>query len=347
MVAGVTSFERVTAAIQGKPVDRVPVIPQITYTTAQITGVGLVEALNSPEKTAEALLSGWRQIGYDAVYAGWESSFNLLAEAMGCTMRYPEGDVPQVIEQIVKGPDDLDKVSVPDPFATGRLPVHMKTVELIKREVGDEAPIFSYVPGPFTLAGQLCSASKLMTSTLRDPQFVHDLTEITSAASVRYAEANVEAGVDVIVVSDPTASLSLISPRMFDTFAAPRIKEVLDAAAQKGAVISLHVCGQTTPILDLMCDTGAQILEVDHLVDLSEAKEKAGHRVCLQGNINPADPLFKGTPEAVDQAAKQCLAQAASGGRFILSSGCEIPPLAPIANIEAMVQAAQKYGGYD
>lgn len=342
-----TSFERVMAAIQGNPSDRVPVIPQITYTTAQITGVGLVEALHSPEKTADALLSGWRELGYDAIYAGWESSFNLLAEAMGCTMRYPEGDVPQVIETIVQGPDDLDKISVPDPFATGRLPVHMKTVELIKREVGDRAPIFAYVPGPFTLAGQLCGASKLMTSTLRDPRFVHDLTEITAAASVRYAEANVDAGVDVVVVSDPTASLSLISPKMFDTFAAPRIKQVLDAAADKGAVISLHVCGQTTPILELMCDTGAQILEVDHLVDLGEAKQKVGHRVCLQGNINPADPLFTGTPEAVDRAVQRCLEQAAAGGRFILSSGCEIPPLAPIANIAAMVRATHEYGTYD
>jgi len=106
------------------------------------------------------------------------------------------------------------------------------------------------------------------------------------------------------------------------------------------------VCGQTTPILELMCDTGAQILEVDHPVDLASAKELVGHRVCLQGNINPADPIFTGTPEAVDKAAEQCIAQAAAGGGFILSSGCEIPPQAPIANIEALVKAAERYGSY-
>ena len=345
-MTSVTSFERVMTAVKGQPPDRVPVVPQITYTTAQITGVGLVEALHSPEKTAEALLSGWREIGYDAIYAGWESSFNLLAEAMGCIMRYPEGDVPQVIERIVHSPSDLDKVVVPDPYSTGRLPIHLKTVELIKKAVGDDVPLFSYVPGPFTLAGQLYDVDQLLRMTVKDPRFLHALIELTTAASVRYAEANIDAGVDVIVVSDPTASPSLISPKSFDTFAAPGIREIYDTATGKGAVISLHICGQTTPILELMCETGAQILEIDHPVDLAKAKEQVGERVCLQGNIDPADALLLGTPEAVDQAARRCIEQAADGGRFILSSGCEIPPHAPIANICAMVQAAQRYGCY-
>lgn len=342
-----TAFERVSAAIRGQQPDRVPVVPQITYTTAQLTGVGLVEALHSPEKTAEALLAGWRELGYDAIYVGWESSFNLLAEAMGCTMRFPEGDVPQVMDRIVKGPDDLHKLTVPDPYVDGRLEIHMKTVEIVKREVGDQVPLFSYVPGPFTLAGQLCDVDKLLKSTLKDPEFILALTEITTAAAVRYAKANVEAGIDVVVVSDPTASPNLISPRSFKQFAAPGIEAVFAAAAEAGAVLSLHVCGQTTPILELMCDTGAQILEVDHPVDLAAAKAQIGDRVCLQGNINPADPIFAGSSEAVDAAAHQCIDDAAGGGGFILSSGCEIPPEAPIENIRALVEAAERYGRYD
>jgi uroporphyrinogen decarboxylase len=285
-------------------------------------------------------------LGYDAIYVGWESSFNLLAEAMGCAMRYPEGDVPQVMERIIRSGDDLEKLSIPDPLVTGRLPIHMETLEIVKREVGDRVPLFSYVPGPFTLAGQLCDINKLLKSTLKDPEFIHNLTEITTAAAVRYARANVEAGIDVVVVSDPTASPNLISPQSFNTFAAPGIKKVFGAAREAGAVVSLHVCGQTTPILESMCDTGAQILEVDHPVDLADAKEQVGHRVCLQGNIDPSDPIFTGTPEAVDEAAERCIAQAGAGGGFILSSGCEIPPEAPIVNIRAMVRAAENYGGY-
>jgi uroporphyrinogen decarboxylase len=345
-MTSVTSFERVTAAIEGREPDRVPVIPQITYATAQLTGVSLVEALHSPEKTAEALLTGRQTIGYDAVYAGWESSFNLLAEAMGCTMRYPEGDVPRVVKRIVKKPDDIDKLAIPDPSSTGRLPIHMRTVELIKSEVGGAIPVFAYVPGPFTLAGQLCDVDQLLRMTVKDPGFIDALVEITTAASVRYAEANVDAGVDVVVVADPTASPSLISPKAFNRFAAPGIRTIFEAATGRGAVVSLHICGQSTPLLEPMCETGAQILELDHMVDLAKAKAQIGNRVCLQGNIDPAGALLTGTPDAVAQAARRCIDQAGAGGGFILSSGCEIPPRAPIANVRAMVQAAEQYGRY-
>ncbi|MFX1474619.1 MAG: uroporphyrinogen decarboxylase family protein [Promethearchaeota archaeon] len=342
----VTPFERVIAAIRGEPPDRVPVIPQITYTTAQLTGVGLVEALHSPEKTAKALLAGQRELEYDAIYAGWESSFNLLAEAMGCTMRYPEDDVPQVTSHIVQDSSDLDKVPIPDPERAGRIPIHIETVKIVKREVGGKVPIFCYVPGPFTLAGQIHGVNKLMIATIRDRKFVDDLTRITTEASKSYVEANIRAGADVIVAADPTASSSLISPEMFKTLAAPCLEEVLAVGVKNGVIPALHVCGQTTPILELMCDTGAKILEIDHLVDLGKAKQEVGDRVCLQGNIDPTDLLLTGTPEAVEQAAKSCIEQAAAKGRFILSSGCEIPPLAPLPNIQAMVNAAKKYGRY-
>jgi uroporphyrinogen decarboxylase len=342
----VTPFERVMTTIRGRLPDRVPVIPQITYTTAQLTGVGLVEALHSAPKTATALLAGQRQLGYDAIYVGWESSFNLLAEAMGCTMRFPENDVPQVAEHVVRTPSDLDKVRVPDPHSAGRLPIHMETVALVKKKAKGRVPLFCYVPGPFTLAGQLCSVNQLMLATIRNPQFVHDLTRLTTAASVEYARANVEAGIDVVVAADPTASASLISPQMFATFSAPALRTVLHAAETAGAVPSLHICGQTTPILEAMCNTGAHVLEVDHLVDLSKAKQLVGQRVCLMGNINPTEILLKGSPKTVEEVTKSCIRQAAAGGRFILSSGCEVPPSTPLANIRAMVAAAQQYGGY-
>ncbi len=342
----ITPFDRVMSVISGKIPDRVPVIPQITYTTAQLTGISLIEALHSPEKTAKALISGQEKLGYDAIYAGWESSFNLLAEAMGCTMRFPENDVPQVADHVIKQPGDIDSVEIPDPYSSGRLPIHMKTVRLLHDQVGEELPLFSYVPGPFTLAGQLFSVNKLMLASLRDPETVHRLTKLTTETTLRYAEANIQLGIDVIVVADPTASSSLISPEMFKTFAAPGIQVIMDATQKAGGIPSLHICGQTTPILEEMVKTGAKILEIDHLVDLTEAKQKVGHQVTLQGNLNPTELLLSGTPEQVQEEAKSLIQKAAKGGRFILSSGCEIPPNAPLDNIRALVKAAKQFGKY-
>ena len=332
--------------LQGKIPDRVPVIPQITYTTAQLTGVGLVEALHSPEKTAEALLAGQRELGYDAIYVGWESSFNLLAEAMGCTMRFPEDSVPQVAEHVVKSPEDVEKLELPDPNSSGRLPLHMELVNLVKDAVKGEIPLFAYTPGPFTLAGQLAGVNPLMVATIRDPQFANNLISVAFQASMRYALANIQEGVDVVVTADPTASGSLISPKTFETFAAPHQKALVDTITQAGAIASLHICGKTTAMLELMTGTGTSILELDHLVELTEAKTRIGKDVILMGNLNPTDLLLTGTPDAVEAAARECIEAVGQDGRYILSSGCEVPPFAPLENIRAMVTAAKKFGQY-
>lgn len=339
-----TPYERVMMVINGEMPDRIPVVPQITYTTAQLTGVGLVEALYSPEKTATALLAGQRELGYDAIYAGWESSFNLLAEAMGCVMRFPEDSVPQVAEHVIKNPSDLERIEIPDPHKSGRLPIHMKMLTLLKEEIKDQVPLFAYTPGPFTLAGQLAGINPLMMATIQDPEYVHAITDITLQASMRYALANIEAGVDIIITADPTASGSLISPTTFKTFAAPLITKITSAVTKAGAIASLHICGKTTPILDQMAATGVQVVELDHLVNLTEAKQRVGEQVILMGNLDPTELLLSGTPKQVEAAAKACIEGVGADGRYILSSGCEIPPQAPLDNIRAMVTAAQKYG---
>lgn len=342
-----TSYERVTEAINLRVTDRVPVVPQITYTTGRITGIKSSEAMRSPEKMAEALLMGYREIGYDGIYAGWESSFTIVAESMGCRLRIPEDGISSVSESVVKGPEDLVKVKVPDPERDGRLPIYLKAIELIAQEVKGKVPIFSYIPGPLTLVGQLRGPSETLMDLINNPGLVHDILKLATEASKRFGLDKVEYGADIIVVADPMASCSLISPDMFEEFSFPYIKQILSSIEKAGSIPSIHICGQTRPILEKMVETGARILELDSMVDLTQAKEKVGRRVCLLGNLNPTGYLLQGKPEDVVREARETIEMAASGGGFILSSGCEIPLNAPIKNVKAMVEASKKYGAYN
>ncbi len=95
-----------------------------------------------------------------------------------------------------------------------------------------------------------------------------------------------------------------------------------------------------------MAATGVKVVELDHLVNLTEAKQHIGNQVILMGNLDPAELLLSGTPKQVEAAAKACIESVGADGRYILSSGCEIPPQAPLNNIRAMVTAAQKYGQF-
>lgn len=341
-----TRFQRVMAAIELKEPDYVPVVPMITYATAQLTGIQFSEALYSAEKMAKALIAGYKSAGYDGIYVGWESSFNLMAEAMGCKLQIQPNSVAFVRDQMIKEPSDLDKIEVPDPERDGRLPIHLKAIELVKEKIGTDTPIFKYVPGPLTLASVLRSPDQLLMELVRNPDFVYDILKSASESSKLYGAAAVEHGADIAVVADPIASSSVISPKMFDQFAFSPIKNVSKSISDAGGIPSLHICGNTIPILERMVDTGARIIELDYKVDLTFAKDMVGERVCIQGNIDPVSILLYGKPSDVERKARECIEKAARGGGFILSSGDEAPLNAPFENIKAMVSAAKKYGQY-
>lgn len=341
-----TPFQRVTAAIELKEPDYVPVVPMITYTAAQLTGIQFSEALYSAEKMAKALIAGYKSAGYDGIYVGWESSFNLMAEAMGCKLQIQPNSIAFVKDQVVKEPSDLDKIEVADPEKDGRLPIHLKAIELVREKIGKDVPIFKYVPGPLTLASVLRGQDQLLMELIRNPDAVHDILKPASESSKRYGVATVEHGADIAVVADPIASSSVISPTMFDQFAFSPIKNVLESISDVGGIPSLHICGNTIPILERMVDTGTRIIELDYQVDLAFAKDMIGENVCIQGNIDPVGVLLNEKPSDVEKKAKECIEKSAKGGGFILSSGCEVPLNAPFENVKAMVSAAKKYGQY-
>jgi len=334
------------AAIELKEPDYVPVVPMATYITAQLIGIQFSEALYSAEKMAKALIAGYKSAGYDGIYVGWESSFNLMAEAMGCKLQIQPNSVAFVRDQMIKEPSDLDKIKVPDPERDGRLPIHLKATELIKEKIGTDAPIFKYVPGPLTLASVLRSPDQLLMDLIRNPDFVYDILKSAFESSKLYGVATVEHGADIAVVGDPIASSSVISPKMFDQFAFSPIKNILKSISDVGGIPSLHICGNTIPILERMVDTGARIIELDYKVDLKLARDMVGESVCIQGNIDPVSILLNGKPSDVERKVRECIEKAAKGGGFILSSGDEVPLNAPFENVKAMVSAAKKYGQY-
>jgi len=338
-----TPREKVMTAIELKH-GTVPVVPQITYATAPIVGISFQEGMNDAEKMARALVAGYKTLGYDGIYAGWESSFNLVAEAMGCTLKSGAGGMPSVSSGVVGETADVTKLAGVDPERDGRLPVHLKAIELVRREAGDDVPIFRYVPGPFTLSSLLRGQSAFLGDLIRNQDLVRAILRPATESAKRFAEAAVEHGADIVVVADPMASTSVISPKRFEEFALPYLKEVMTAIGKAGGIPSLHICGMTAPILRKMVETGARIVELDHLVDLKKAKEEIGNVACIQGNIDPVSILLRGRPEDVEKCALNCIAEAGQSGGFILSSGCEVPLGAPLENIRTMVTAAQGPG---
>lgn len=340
-----TAFERVMAAVELNVPDRVPVVPQITYTTAHLTGIKLVEAMYDSKKMADALLAGYKKFKYDGICVGWESSFNLVAEAIGCKLKVSEDGIPSVSEQLVKSKSDLDKIKPIDPRKSGRLHIHLEAIELVKKKV-DDVPIFSYVPGPLTLAGLLRGTEKFLMEIITDKRFVHELVKKACEISEGFAVEKIRSGADVIVIADPTASGSIISKDMFLEFSLPYIRKIIKTIESENTIPSVHICGNTSAFLDEMTKSGARIFEVDHAVDLRKAKGVFNGKLCLEGNINPSGGFLLGTKEDIEKEVKNCIESAAEGGGYILSTGCEVGYKTPLENIKTLVDSAKRFGKY-
>ena len=338
------SYERVMRAVGLSEADRVPVVPQVTYATAKVAKISFTDGARDAGKMADALLKGWRKLRYDGIYVGWEPSFNLVAEAMGCTLTSPERGTPSVSKPIIENTEDLRRITVPDPNRDGRLPLHLNAIRLVRSMAGRDVPLFSYIPGPLTLAGLLRGTKKLLVELVTKKGSIHDILELTTAASIEFGLAKLDAGIDVAVVADPTSSSSMVSPKIFDEFSLPHIEQITSKIKRRG-IPSLHICGRTAPILEGMARTGAKILELDSQVDLAQAKRTVGSSVCLQGNVDTGK-LLMGEPQTILEESHRCIESCARGGGFILSSGCEVPIDTPQENISAMVEAAERFGSY-
>lgn len=331
------SYQRTLAAIQLKETDRVPVIPLIIQYALHISSIPHREYSSNGRKLAEVQINSLRRHGYDGIHITTDNQ--IISEALGCEIYLPYDEPPQYRSRVLGETKDLTKLSKVDPYSSGRMPVILTATKLAREELGDEYFIKTNIDsGPFSIAAAVRGEELFFMDLYEDPQFVLDLLEICTEVLISYGKAAAASGAHGLTFGDSTSGL--ISREHYEKFALPFAKRAISELKGTGLPIFYHICGDTSHILDLMCETGADVLEIDYLVDLKFAKEKVGDKVCLEGNVDPTGLLLQGTPEEVFAASVQCIADAGKGGGFILSAGCEVPRHSQPANVDQLLAAA-------
>ncbi|MDF2569489.1 MAG: mtaA [Sporomusa sp.] len=336
-----TSKERVLGCLQGTKIDRLPSAPLVLNHCSRVTGVTVSQFNSNPQVMGEAQVAAWKRYGYDIPLMFTTTSS--VAEAMGTELFFPEDDAPWVERPIAEDAKNIDKVKVADPWKDGRLPVYLNAAKHVVSEIGEQVFVGCIYAAPFTTASHLRGTEMFIRETYKNPGLVNELLELSKASALAMIDALAEIGV-VPVIVDPVASSSLISPRQFEKFAMPHLTDIVARAHAKGLPICLHICGKSTPIIELMAETGADILSID-IIELSLAKKLVGSKACLLGNIKPAETMLKGTPEKVTAEVKEIIQNAGDSPRgLIVSTGCETPFNAPPENIDAVMTATRRYG---
>jgi MtaA/CmuA family methyltransferase len=338
-----TSYERYLAVCELREPDRVPVSPLIMTFAARHAGVTYSEYCRDPEVLAQAQSACIRRFGYDAVTCTSDSSRE--PGALGAEVIWPEDDVPGCAPvPFVTGSDDLSRLRLPDPLGKNRMADQITTLKILKEELGEDQVVYGWVEAPFQEATILRDVNYFMVDLYENVDFAHRLLRFSLEMELEFGLAQIEAGARFIGVGDSFASLA--SPEHYREFNYPYVVELISRLKKAGAKVKYHACGNTRALLPLYADLGADIINVEVLVDLERVKNMMGHKMCVKGNIDPVNVLLRGTKEDVIVASRRCIDVAGTGGGFILSPGCEVPRDTPAENLDAMIETAKTYGRY-
>jgi len=197
--------------------------------------------------------------------------------------------------------------------------------------------------GPYSLAARLLDVSEIMMDCYDDPDMVHLVLEKVTAFLIEYAKAYKAAGADGIVMAEPVAGL--LSPSLEEEFSSPYVKKIADAIQDDEFILIYHNCGDNVPkMLDSIMTTGCAAYHFGNAVDMeNDIIAKVSPDTVVMGNIDPAGTLRMGSPEKVREETSALLKRCSKYPNFVLSSGCDIPPMTPWENIDAFFAASADF----
>ena len=334
-----TAFERFRNRLRGEAVDRPPNFDIVMAFAVHYLGQTLSRYYRDYRVLAEANLAVIEAFGLDI--AQTISDPYREAADWGLEIEYPEDGLLLRKRPLISDPSDLARLRPPDPRSSRRMSDRLEAIRYLRGRLGGEVPIMGWVEGALAEANVLRGDTALMTDLYDQPEWVAELLDLCAGVEIEFARAQVEAGADIIGLGDAIASQ--VSPRMYQEFALPHEKRIFEAVHEMGAVARLHICGNTTRLLPLMSETGAEIVDLDWMVDLHAATTCFGNdgpAIC--GNFDPVAVMLRGNPALVRESAVRCVRD--GGKRSFSAAGCEIPDGTPHENLLAHTQALRSLG---
>ena len=262
------------------------------------------------------------------------------AEAFGASVRFSEDEVPTVVGALISSIEDAEELSIPEAVA-GRCGQYVDAISQAKELITDR-PVFAGVIGPFSLAGRLMDVSEAMVNCYVEPEMVHITLKKVTNFLISYINEYKKAGANGVVMAEPLAGM--LSPALAEEFSEPYVREIVESVQDENFLLIYHNCGDNIHLMtESILRTGAAAYHFGNAVAMSEMLMKIPSDVVVMGNLDPAGQIRNGTPETVRQATIEIMSNCCAYSNFVISSGCDIPPASPWANIDAFMDAVNEF----
>lgn len=278
-------------------------------------------------------------------FPSWWSEVGMGAEpsALGARLRFHDHRVPDV-EPLPVAVERLQEATAPDPFHDGFMALCLYRYEKLKARIAEAGCCVPVVAarGPLTIASFVRGVTQLMEDIIDQPEPTLQLLELTTRLGIQWLQAQAQVlgdQVEGILVLDDLAGF--IGRRHYLQFAHPFLKRYAEAFPPHWVKV-FHNDASVKACLDLLPDTGFDVINWGVETSMAEACQRIQGRMTLMGNVPPLDLGVRGTPQANYAAAWQALETAGNHPLILSFAGATTTGVSP-ENIRAIARAAQDF----
>lgn len=321
-------------------------LPVLSFPSIQLLNITVRDLISDSGIQAQ----GMKAVADRTPKAGGSVSLmdlSVEAECFGAPIRVSDDEVPTVTGPVLPVNADEDErlerakqMPIPE-IGAGRTQIYIDAIEKALDLITDR-PVFAGVIGPFSLAGRLMDVTEAMIYCFEEPDMVHVVLDKATTFIIKYIQAYKAVGAHGVVIAEPLAGL--LSPALAQEFSGDYCKKIVDAVRDENFAVIYHNCGNTANLsLDSIFCCGANAYHFGNAVDMAEIMEKAPSNLICMGNISPAEEFRGGTPESVRAKTLEVMGKCCKYPNFVISSGCDIPPLSSWDNIDAFFAAVDEF----
>lgn len=341
--------DRLIKTIWREPVDMTPVwfmrqagryLPE--YRRTRKRAGSFTHLCKTPELACEVTLQPLNRCPLDAAILF--SDILTIPDAMGLGLEVIEGSGP-CLNHPVRDAAAIDKLEVPD---LDKLNYVYETIKLVQRELAQKVPLIGFCGSPWTLAvymieGKSVSGFPTAFKMLReDPSLLHKLLDVIALSVCAHLNAQIKAGVQVVMLFDTWGGL--LDTQAYEIFSLNYIKQIIKHLNRnynnRRIPVILFTKGGS-PYLDLLADSGCDVVGLDWQISLKEARQRVGNKVALQGNLNPT--CLVGSIKALHKAALDIIDSYGHGSGHIFNLGHGITPDVPPEHVALLVDAVHEF----
>ena len=323
-------------ALRTAPVKKA--LPILSFPAVQLMGLTVRELISNADAQAKGMeLVAQRT---DAAASVSLMDLSVEAECFGSEIRVSDEEVPTVVGSIVSDEDEAKALEVP-PVGAGRTGLYIEAIRKASQTITDR-PVLAGAIGPFSLAARLMDVTDAMIYCYDEPDMVHILLEKATRFITSYCQAFKEAGANGVVIAEPVAGL--LSPALEAEFSGPYVKQIVDAVQDDSFLVVYHNCGNAViRQIDSILSTGASAYHFGNAIRMADMMPHIPANAVAMGNVDPAGEFRNGTPESIRTATRKVLEECSQYPNFVISSGCDIPPLSRWENIDAFFAAVAEF----